>query len=180
MRIAVSGSQSTGKSTIARTFTDVCANYSLVEEPYHLMVAEGFLFSYPPTFEDYEAQLQRSASLIVADSSPDVFFDRCPIDFLAYLDAVPGQSSGGIRNWFDLADESIRTLDLIVYVPVEKPDRIGVSSDEYQKLRRNVDRRLRAFLVDDQLGIVPNVIEVRGPVDERVRQVAGYVAERSS
>jgi hypothetical protein len=102
MRISISGSHATGKSTLARRLIDLRPNYSLIDEPYHLMISEGDLFSDPPTAEDYEAQLERSASVITGTSASDVIFDRCPIDFLAYLTALRNYTAQDIRNWFEL------------------------------------------------------------------------------
>lgn len=174
MRIAISGSHATGKSTLARTFADFQPCYALVDEPYHVMVSEGTLFSEPPTAEDYEAQLERSASLITGNTSSEVIFERCPIDFLAYLTVFRRRGDQNRSDSFDLVKESVRTIDLIVYVPIEKPDRIDVAG-EYPKLRRLVDQKLRAYLVDDELGIAPTVVLVQGSVQERLRQIVRSV-----
>jgi hypothetical protein len=70
-------------------------------------------------------------------------------------------------------------IDLVVYVPVENPDRVEVVQ-EYPKLRRSVDRKLRGFLIDDELGIVQNAIEVRGSVQERVRHLVAWMERPAS
>lgn len=175
MRIAISGSHATGKSTLARTFADLRPAYSLIDEPYHLMVSEGAVFSDPPVFEDFESQLQQSVSLLTDHPAPDVIFDRCPIDFFAYLSAFRTRDPADIRRWFYLVKESIRTIEVIAYVPIETPDRIEVASDEHPKLRRVVDRKLRAFLVDDDLALGLHVVEVRGSAQERAHQLIEQV-----
>jgi hypothetical protein len=175
MRIAISGSHATGKSTLARTLGDLLPTYAIVDEPYHFMISEGMLFSDPPVFEDFESQLERSISLLAANPAPDVIFERCPIDFFAYLSAFRNRDPEVAAQWFDLIEESIRTIDIIAYVPLESPDRIDVSSDEHPKLRRVVDRILRSFLVDDDLGLGLNVIELRGSVHERTSRLLEWL-----
>jgi hypothetical protein len=174
MRIAISGSHATGKSTLARSVADLYPTYSVVDEPYHFMVAEGVWFSDPPVFEDFEAQLDRSAALIVEHRDPEIIFERCPIDFFAYLSAFRTNPEDSAA-WFKVVKESIQTIDLIAYVPIESPDRIAVASDEHLKLRRVVDRKLRTLLVNDGLGLELNVVEVRGSVHDRVRQLVAHL-----
>jgi hypothetical protein len=135
------------------------------------MVAEGAWFSDPPVVEDFEAQLDRSAALLAEHRDPEIIFERCSIDFFAYLSAFRSGDPEGIATWFHVVKDSIRSIDLIAYVPIESPDRIEVASDEHLKLRRVVDRKLRTFLVNDGLGLNPNVVEVRGSVHDRVRQL---------
>jgi hypothetical protein len=83
MRIAISGSHATGKSSVARAFAELRPAYQIVDEPYHIMISEGVLFSTPPSVEDFEDQLARSARLLEEYSGPDALFDRCPLDFYA-------------------------------------------------------------------------------------------------
>lgn len=179
MRIAISGSHATGKSTLARAFVGVQPGYALLDEPYHIMVSEGTLFSDPPSAEDYEAQLERSAVLITGNTSADVLFERSPLDFLAYLSTLDRRDLHRLSDWFDLVKEAMGTIDLTVYVPIENPDRIDVAG-EYPKLRRLVDRKLRAFLADDELGIAPTVVEVQGSVLERLQQIVRHTVEHPS
>ena len=83
MRIAISGSHRTGKSTLLEELSERLPRYSTVEEPYVLLEEEGYSFATPPTLEDYEAQLERSLECMKLPGR-DILFDRCPADFLGY------------------------------------------------------------------------------------------------
>jgi hypothetical protein len=58
MRIAISGSHRTGKSTLIEELAVSLPEYSTVEEPYHLLEEDGHEVSHP-ALEDLEQQLQR-------------------------------------------------------------------------------------------------------------------------
>jgi hypothetical protein len=60
MRIAVSGTHRAGKSTLVEELANHLPKHVMVDEPYHLMVEDGYEFSHPPSLEDFEAQLERS------------------------------------------------------------------------------------------------------------------------
>ena len=77
MRIAVSGTHFSGKSTLVEELAAALPGYLAVEEPYFLLMEEGHEF-------DFELQLERSIELL-SGSEPDVIFDRCPVDMLGYL-----------------------------------------------------------------------------------------------
>ncbi len=66
--------------------------------------------------------------------------------------------------------DAVATLDLIVYVPVERPDRIAVQHEELQ-LRRKVDALLRDALIDDEWALGADVVVATGTLEERVAQV---------
>src|SRR5215510_1349973 len=83
MRIAVSGSHRTGKTTLIEEVSNQLPDYTRVEEPYFLLEEEGFVFAAPPALEDYEAQLERSFECMKMPGR-DILFDRCPADFIAY------------------------------------------------------------------------------------------------
>jgi hypothetical protein len=62
-------------------------------------------------------------------------------------------------------------LDLIVFVPVEDPDRVMVSRSDNAELRRRVDEELRDIVVEDRWEFGVEAMEVTGTSAERVRQV---------
>src|SRR5687768_1600059 len=101
MRIAVSGTHRTGKSSLLDELHDRLPNYRLVNEPYHLLEEEGFEFASPPSLEDFVEQLRRSVDLLVdVDASgQNVLFDRCPIDFLGYLMTHDESDAFDLEEW---------------------------------------------------------------------------------
>src|SRR6478609_4978243 len=88
MRIAVTGTHGSGKTTLIEDFVAANPHYENMPEPYWLLVQQGTVFANGPTVADLEEQLKQSCALILASSEPDVIFDRCPLDFIAYLEVV--------------------------------------------------------------------------------------------
>jgi predicted ATPase len=174
MRIAVSGTHFSGKSTLVEELSRLLPNYLTVEEPYHLLVDEGHELSDPPSIEDFELQLKRSIEILEEDE-PDVLFDRCPADLLAYLLTHEESDAFDLERWLPRVQAAVETLDLIVFLPVERRDRIPLPTSEDAEFRMLVDEKLREILLESSFGFDVDVLEVTGPLDERVRQVMTYL-----
>jgi predicted ATPase len=168
MRIAFSGAHRTGKSTLLEAVAERLPGHATVDEPYWLLAEEGHELSDPPTADDYVAQLERSLALL-ADAGPDTLLDRCPADFIAYLRAIGADDEAD--EWLDRAREATDTLDLVVLVLIETPDRVAVSTSEDRGLRRHVDEALQLLLLEDGLGADVAVLDVHGSVEARAQQV---------
>jgi predicted ATPase len=177
VRIAVSGAHGTGKSTLIADLARSLPGYAVAEESYYALMAEGHVFAAQPSREEFELLLERSCMSLVANDSPNLLLDRCPADYLGYLVAAPGPLSEVLDRWFERASTAMRTLDLVVFVPVEDPDRIDPSAIEHRRLRRRADDALREIVVEDTWGFMPPVIEVTGPAAARVKQVLDRFAQ---
>ena len=167
MRIAISGTHFSGKTTLIANFLKQFPNFTSVEEPYILLEEQGYAFSNPPSVEDFERQLEFSVRSIMGSRNNTVF-DRCPIDFLAYALAV---GEVDMERWVQKMESAIQLLDLIVFLPIE--NRIPVPDSEDLKLREKVDENLQEMLLNDSLGILNDVevLEVKGSKDKRMRMV---------
>lgn len=97
--------------------------------------------------------------------------DRCPLDLVAYARVSEDGDSLDLEEWMPRIRDAMETLHLVVFVPIEEPDRIRVGSGEDAGLRAAVDRELAAMLVDDALGLELEVVTVEGSRPERVAQV---------
>jgi len=175
MRIAISGTHRTGKITLVEELQNMLPTYSSLEEPYYLLEAEGHEFADLPSREDFELQLKRSVESIV-ESDEDQIFDRCPADFLAYLFIYYEPGNFDYKQALSLAWRGMKWLDLIVFVPIEVPDRMRVSQSDYPGLRRRVDKILRDILLGnewEQYGA--KILEVTGTPRERSRQVLARI-----
>ncbi len=168
MRIAVSGAHWCGKSTLVADLAAKLKRYSVIDEPYALLEEDGYEFAHPPSVEDYVAQLECALERI-AEPAADVIFDRSPVDFLAYLAAV--DDAYDTEEWIEPIREAVRTLDLVIFVPIESPDRIRVPKSEDRALRADVDRRLRALLEDGALELDCEILTVHGSIADRVEHV---------
>ena len=169
MRIAVSGSHLVGKTTLAEAVAEALPGHVLVPEPYRLLEEEGHGFGEMPSIEEFELQLERSFQCLQA-SGPDAVFDRCPLDLVGYLLTHQDAAMFDLASWLPRLREQVPTLDLIVFVPIERPDRMTVPSSQ-RRLRSAVDAILRRIVVDDAYGLDLEVIEVAGSPDARLRQV---------
>lgn len=170
MRIAVSGAHATGKSTLIAELRRLLPSHEAVDEPYYALLEAGSPSAGEPCREDFEAQLEASIGLITGHGGPDVLFERCPVDYLAYLRCLPG-AADDVSRWMDESAPALASLDRIVFVPVERPDRVHVGASEGRRLRRRVDALLREILVDDGWGLGLAVVEVHGSPSERAQQV---------
>lgn len=174
MRIAVSGAHRTGKTTLLDELADALPAYQREEEPYHLLEEEGHEFAEMPSLEDFELQLERSIECL-ADSADDQLFDRCPADILAYLLTHEDAGAFDLDRWLPRARPAMQRLDLVLFVPVEDPDRVVVAASEDDDLRRRVDEALRGILLDDRWDFGVEALEVSGSTRERTRQALARI-----
>ncbi|WP_370674842.1 ATP-binding protein [Pleomorphomonas sp. PLEO] len=177
MRIAVTGTHGCGKTTLIDDFISAHGNYESVPEPYWLLAQNGMPFADGPTTADLEEQLGQSCMLLLEQArEKDLIFDRCPLDFIAYLDIV--SASEGFEwlpqgRLLNRIAKALASLDLIVFVPLLRLDEIGVPI-EYPQLRTKVDQRLKTMLRQDDLGLLedgPRIVEVSGSRAERVARI---------
>ena len=174
MRIAFSGAHETGKSTLIDQLIGSLATFDTVDEPYYLLEQEGHAFSEMPCLEDFELQLERSIESI-AQSEGDCLFDRCPADILAYLIAHDDSDGFDLNRWLPRARDAMRKLDLVVFVPIEDPDRVSAVASDHGRLRRRVDEELQEIVLEDRCSFEVPAIEVTGSPAQRARQVLAYL-----
>jgi len=175
MRIAISGSHATGKSTLVAELAHRLSGYTTIDEPFYILEDEGHVFGDPPSTEDFELLFDRSVSLLQELHASNVLFDRSPADYLAYLIALdPALVSA---DHIEAAATALTTLDLVVFVPIERLDRVEAA--DAPRLRRRVDRILRDMLLDDSAGFGVRVITVSGTVTQRAEQVLAQLAVRT-
>lgn len=165
MRIAVSGTHCVGKSTLIDEFLIAHPDYVHEPEPYTVLVEDlGEEFSAEPCVEDFLRQLDFDIDRLPTHTSGEkVIYERCPIDFLAYIEALEPKR---IAQLLGPISTALKNLDLLVFLPIEP----AVCPDpEYPKLRRAVDQRLNAILLDDDLGIINlPVVEATGSTAQRL------------
>lgn len=174
MKVAISGAHRTGKTTLLAELSRFLPGFSTVDEPYYLLEEEGHEFAEMPSLEDFEIQLERSIETLLK-SEGDCLFDRCPADMLAYLGAHEDAEAFDADRWLTKVRQAMWQLDLIVFVPIEEPDRVSVSASDHRRLRRRVDEDLRDIALDDRWSFGVPAIEVAGPVSARVRQVLAHL-----
>lgn len=160
-----------GKSALVDALGASLPGYETIDEPYHSMEEEGHEFAHPPSLEDFEAQLERSLDELSADAE-DVCFDRCPLDFVAYALEHEDGDSFDLDEWLPRVREAMQTLDLVVFVPIEEPDRVVVTRrEDPDGSRKRVDQKLRGLLMEDSLELGVEGLEVSGTVALRLAAV---------
>src|ERR1044072_3889395 len=147
MRIAVSGTHGMGKSTLIDEFLRRHPEFNHEPEPYTVMVEDlGEEFSAEPCVEDFLRQLEFNIERLNQHApGENVIYERCPVDFFAYVHALDQKSAEALP---EPVSEALQHLDLIVYLPLEE------TSEDYPKLQRAVDRRLRSIFQEDEFGIM--------------------------
>ena len=175
MRIAISGTHRTGKTTLVEQLHRALPAYAAVGEPYWQMVEEGHAFGALPSLDDFELQLERAVQLL-EEADDNTLFDRCPADLLAYLLTHHDADQFELEDWLPRSQAAMQRLDLLVFVPIEDPDRIPVDDTDDEDLRLRVDEELRDIVVADRWGFATETVEVLGDTSERLHQVLRCVA----
>ena len=162
MRIAVVGTHGVGKSTLIEEFLRVHPEFVHEPEPYTTLVEDyGEEFSAEPCVEDFLRQLEFNLERVGQHAATEnVIYERCPLDFLAYLNALDASNT---ETLMDRIFEAMQQLDLIVYLPLD--DASG--ADEFPKLRKAVDRQLSELLTTANVVVV----EATGTTAQRLRAV---------
>jgi len=175
MRIAISGSHLVGKTTLAEALAEALTGHELVPEPYHQLEEDGHEFAEMPSLEDFELQLERSLECLEQDAAA-VVLDRCPLDVLGYILTHEDADAFELDDWLTRIREQMATLDLVVFVPIEEPERIAVPRSQ-ARLRAKVDAVLRELVVDDAYGLELAVLEVTGTPAARLRAVQAQLEQ---
>jgi AAA domain len=173
MRIAISGTHGVGKSTLIDKFLRQHPEFVHEPEPYTVLVEDlGEEFSAEPCVEDFRRQLEFNIERLSQHTpSENVIYERCPVDFLAYIHALDPKDAEAL---LEPITEAMQQLDLIVYLPFNAAS----SNDEFPKLQRIVDRRLSSIFREDEFGLTINatVVEAEGATDHRLRTLENAIS----
>jgi predicted ATPase len=179
MRIAISGTHFSGKSSLVQALSEALPQYTTVDEPYHLLQEEGYEFAELPSLEDFELQLERAIESL-DETLPDVIFDRCPADILGYLLSHVDAEAFHLEEWLPRVQTTIRKLDLVVFLPIEEPDRIVLPRSQDAAYRQRVDEKLREIILDNIFDFEVEVLEVSGNPRTRVERVLAHIANEGA
>jgi hypothetical protein len=187
MRIAVSGSHGTGKSTLVAAFLERCPEYAHEPEAFEILGDEIDLEGDEPTADGLRLLLDHTAAaMTVHGPGASVIFERSPVDYLAYAVASSwprATRAALLEEALPIVRRSLRGLDLIAFLPVSAR---GPSTrpGESPRFRKRVDRALERALLDDEQDLfgaaaAPRVValpaDLAGRVEELVRLASGRV-----
>ncbi|MGC1456486.1 MAG: AAA family ATPase [Nitrospirota bacterium] len=178
MRIAISGTHFSGKSTLVEALSEVLPHYTAIEEPYYLLAEEGYEFAELPSLEDFEHMLERSIENLV-ESVQNVIFDRCPADILGYLLTHADAEAFDLEKWLPRVKTALRKLDLIVFLSIEKPDRIVLPLSQDAAYRLRVDEEFQELILGDSFDFEVDVLEVTGSPQARLERVLAHIRNGS-
>ena len=158
MRIAISGSQCTGKSTLIR---DMLASWPMYKQPsktYRDIIIESGALHSSKTTQDTQLVIRdwMVKEIGKAKKSDNIIFDRCLLDNVIYSMWAYGRSGEPLDKEFideslTLCRESMRKLDFIFYIPSDR-DNIDIEDD----LLRDTDPVFRQE-IDEMFRYVLNV-----------------------
>jgi hypothetical protein len=186
MRIAVSGTHFIGKSTLIDDFIKNHPHYKHELEPYYKMQDEKTTeLSLEPSLDSLIEQLDFSIEqLNQSIKEPNIIFDRCPIDFIAYAMCEMNQDETDINDSeiserFPDIKEALNHLDLIVFLPMTKEDSIEYN-EENPAYRKIADKCFKKIYRDDVFDIFPRynhpkIIEISGDRLTRIKQLESYL-----
>jgi len=169
MRVGISGTHGTGKTTLAEALCAHLPGHVVADEPYYLLEEEGYEFEFPPSLEDYRALVARSVrSLTSPPLLPGVVFDRTPLDYLAYMAAVGADpsaqaSAAALRSAFG-------SLDLLVITLITPETEQVLPAAEMAGLRLEMNDALLELVYDDPLNAWTDIplLELSGPLNGRL------------
>ncbi|MEM7355973.1 MAG: AAA family ATPase [Acidobacteriota bacterium] len=185
MRIAVSGSHSTGKSTLAAAFVAQCPQYVYEPEAYEMLADDITLTaSEGPDVEGLAALLDYTISVLANHrAKPCVLFERSPVDYLAYAAAtrsmVSTERADFLQGHLPAVRDALLDLELIVLLPVSDQGPIAARPGEDERFRSRVDDRLRRALIDDEYDLfdgpeAPQVVEFSPLPDQQLAELTRW------
>lgn len=176
MRIVVSGTHASGKSTLISDFALAHPEFAVLPDPFEL-IDEAWD---APNSAMLTAQLRVAAERLVGDEQGERFIaERGPIDFLAYLLAL-AETTGRtapdelIERTTAMTLDALDRVDLLVVLPLSADDPIHVGPDEDLELREAMNRLLLELADDpDVVGDRLRVAEITGDPSSRLAALEG-------
>lgn len=171
MRIVVSGTHASGKSTLISDFAFRHPEFAVLPDPFDLVDEMWDR----PNAASFAAQLRLSADRLDPLEWPeDLIAERGPIDFLAYLLALeeltgPSISRRLLERSTEIAREALSHVDLLVVLPLTAINPIEAGADEHLELRETTNDILLDLVGDsDLIGERTAVAEITGDRDRRL------------
>jgi len=183
VRIVVSGTHASGKSTLIADFARRHPDYLVLADPFELIDESDDR----PAAAMFASQLRLAAGrLIEGESGGNVIAERGPLDFLAYLLALDelGRTALDRSTLSSAADRTrgaLATVDHLVVLPLTAAHPIHVGDDEDAALRETMNDVLLDLLDDSD--VIPaglTVTEVTGSPAERLARLETLIAEPRS
>lgn len=179
MRIVVSGTHASGKSTLVADFAARHPEFTVLPDPFELLDETWDVLG----ASMFAAQLRIAATRLDPDADAAVIAERGLVDFLAYLLALDELDGGVARELLERSAAITRAamahVDLLVVLPLTEADAIGVGADEHLELRHAMNGILLDLVEDpDVIGDHAAVVEITGDRDRRLTALEAAVSRR--
>lgn len=182
MRIVVSGTHASGKSTLISDFALQHREYTVWADPFEFVDEDEVLGT-----TLFASQLHIAADRLTEESHlTHVIAERGPLDFLAYLIALADLNGTPLDADF-LAQATARTthalgtVDLLVVLPLTTSETIHVGSDEHLELRAAMNDILLDLSDDpDLVGEHARVADISGDPATRLAALEALAGFASS
>jgi len=192
MRIAISGTASQGKSTLLKDFLEEWPVYSTPDNTYRDLLTDKEHSK--STTEDTQWNILNQMVDVLQEngktSSNNVIFDRCPLDNIVY--SLWAHEKGHVSKEFidkciPIVKESLRSLDIIFFIPLTKAHTVPIVDDgtretdsEYIKEIDNIFKAMAAYYYQDTGPFFvhddkPAIIEVFGEPLARLEIIKLYI-----
>ncbi|VXC26213.1 AAA family ATPase [Plantibacter sp. T3] len=181
MKIVVSGTHASGKSTLIADFALRHPEFTVLGELFDLVEDAGDV----PSSALFAAQLRLSADRLLDESDDGhVIAERGPLDFLAYLVARAELADADLDVAFleqanTRTAAALQTVDVLVVLPLTPNDGIHVGADEDLELRTAMNAVLLDLVDDpDFIGDHVTVAEITGDPSDRLAALEALVASQ--
>lgn len=169
MRVVISGTHGSGKSTLIGDFASSHRDWTFLPDPYEFVDAAEEI----PGASVFFAQLRMSAARLHEPVADSTMAERGPLDFLAYLHALDalgrrGGSAGLLERGSLLTTRAMTAVDLLVLLPLNNTDPIEIGADEDPALREAMDMSLLELADDPDLIGTARVVEITGDRAQRL------------
>lgn len=194
MRIAVSGSQATGKSTFIQDFIKEYPMYKMNKVNYRELVkSKGLGLNKKGSEASQEIILNSLLDEVMnAPSKCNIIFDRCTLDNIVHTlwlkEKYPDRISDNfLRKSIELHKQATKFYDIIFFIPITKYDKIPVESKEnretdliYRDEINNIFNAIMKTYHQKSSGFFdmrdcPAIIEIFGSREERVQMAKFYI-----
>lgn len=194
MRIAITGPQNSGKSTLIEEFLKEWPMYKRPTKTYRDIIKEKDLPLNKQGTKESQKEILNAlvdeAQFAAASEDRFVVFDRCVVDNIAYslwhyAKETPGFDAEFIIDSKTIAAFALKHLDIVFYVPARKeiPIVSRENRDTDETFREEIDNILDSMIASYEQNTgaffpredCPAVIRLDGPPDMRLPQMKLYI-----
>lgn len=191
MRVAIIGSQNSGKSHLIQEFLDKWSMYKTPEKTYRdIIKSRNIKINQEGDEESQKAILNALIDEVQQAQGDFLIFDRCVVDNIAYtlwLNAHDKVSDKFVMDSKFLALQTLKLFDILFYVPLRDEIKIEEKDnrDTDPEFRKEIDNIFRALVLSYEKGTgaffptedCPAVITLEGPPDLRCEQIRLYLKD---